>query len=123
MAILGSMLCVAGCIDGSSYTRGSNESVIQAHPGDVVSITLAENPSTGFVWNPTMTGDLTITGRTYTSGNPVGEMMGMVGVGGSRTWRLKVGNDHTQTFSAVLQRPGDPANRTMDTFTITFSVS
>jgi len=123
MAALVSVLCVAGCIDTNSYSRQDNGSIIQAHKGDTVAVTLGENPSTGFVWNPTTTGDLAIIGRTYTSGNPVCEMMGMVGVGGSRIWHLKVGNDQTQTFSAVLRRPGEPTNRTMGAFEITFSVS
>ena len=122
LAALGCVLLVTGCIDTHSYTRGNNGSIIQVQPGDTVTITLGENPSTGFVWNATPSGDLVITGRTYTSGNPVGEMMGMVGVGGSRTWHLTVGNDHTQTFSAVLRRPGEPENRTMGAFEITFSV-
>jgi len=122
LAALGCVLFVVGCVDTHSYTRGNNGSIIQAQPGDTVTITLGENPSTGFIWNATTSGDLVVTGRKYTSGNPIGEMMGMVGSGGSRTWQLTVGNDHTQTFSAVLRRPGEPGNRTMDAFEITFSV-
>ena len=122
LAALGCVLLVAGCIDAHSYTRGNNGSIIQAQPGDTVTITLGENPSTGFIWNATTSGDLVITGRTYTSGNPIGEMMGMVGSGGSLTYQLTVGKDHTQTFSAVQRRPGDPVNRTMSVFEITFSV-
>ena len=122
LAALGCVLLVTGCIDTHSYTRGNNGSIIQAQPGDTVTITLGENPSTGFSWNATTSGDLVITGRKYTSGNPIGEMMGMVGSGGSLTYQLTVGNDHTQTFSAVLRRPGEPTNRKMDTFEITFSV-
>ena len=122
LAALGCVLFVAGCIDAHSYSRENNGSVIQVQPGDTVTITLGENPSTGFVWNATTTGDLVITGRKYTSGNPIGEMMGMVGSGGSLTYQLTVGHDHTQTFSAVQRRPGDPQNRTMGTFEITFSV-
>jgi len=122
LAALGCVLLVTGCIDTHSYTRGNNNSIIQAQPGDTVTITLGENPSTGFIWNATTSGDLVITGRKYTSGNPIGEMIGMVGSGGSLTWQMTVGNDRTQTFSAVLRRPGEPENRTMGAFEITFFV-
>jgi inhibitor of cysteine peptidase len=122
MAVLGVVLFVTGCIDDHSYSSTDNNSTMPAQPGDTVTVTLGENPSTGFVWNATTSGDLVITGNNYASGNPVGEMMGMVGGGGSRSWRLSVGKDHTQSFSAVLRRPGEPFNRTINTFEITFSV-
>jgi predicted secreted protein len=115
------VLSVAGCLD-HSYGSENNGSTVRAEPGDEVTITLAENPSTGFVWNATTSGDLKITGKGYSSGNLVGEMMGMVGSGGSRTWHLSIGKDHVQTFSAVLRRPGEPVNRTLNIFEITFAV-
>jgi predicted secreted protein len=111
----------AGCVD-RTFDRSADGSVVQAVPGETVTITLAENPSTGFIWNATVTGDLAITGDDYSSGNPVGEMMGMVGGGGSRSWQLTVGKDREQTFSAVLRRPWEPVNRTLDTYSITFVV-
>jgi len=122
LAALGVVLFVAGCVDDHSYSSTDNNSTVRAQPGDTVTVTLGENPSTGFVWNATTTGDLVITGSKYASGNPVGEMMGMVGGGGSRSWHLSVGKDHIQTFSAVLRRPWEPVNRTINTFEITFSV-
>jgi len=122
LAALGVVLLVTGCVDNHSYSSTDNNSTVRAQPGDTVTVTLGENPSTGFVWNATTTGDLVITGSKYASGNPVGEMMGMVGGGGSRSWHLSVGKDHTQSFSAVLRRPGEPFNRTINTFEITFSV-
>jgi inhibitor of cysteine peptidase len=122
LAALGIVLFVTGCIDDQSYSSKDSGSTVQAQPGDAVTVTLGENPSTGFVWNATTSGDLVITGKDYASGNPVGELMGMVGGGGSRTWHLSIGKDHTQTFSAELRRPGEPVNRTLSTFEITFSV-
>jgi inhibitor of cysteine peptidase len=122
MMILAVVLLVAGCLD-RSFGRNADGSTVQVSPGDTVTITLGENPSTGFVWNATSSGDLTITGKEYTSGNPVGEMMGMVGGGGSVSWHVTIGTNPVQTFSAVLQRPWEPVNRTMDTYSITFITS
>jgi predicted secreted protein len=115
------LLSAAGCLE-QSYGSGSNGSVIHGEPGDTAVISLGENPSTGFVWNVTTRGDLEITGNGYSSGNPVGEIMGMVGSGGSRTWHLSMGKDPIQTFSAELRRPGEPVNRTIRAFELTFSV-
>jgi predicted secreted protein len=120
--ILAVVLVVAGCLD-RSFNRNNDGSTVQVTPGDTVTITLGENPSTGFVWNETISGDLSITNRQYTSGNPVGEMMGMVGGGGQVRWHVTIGRDNLQTFSAVLRRPWDPENRTFGTYSITFITS
>jgi predicted secreted protein len=122
MMILAVILLVAGCLD-RSFNRNNDGSTVQVTPGDTVTITLGENPSTGFVWNETILGDLTITNKEYTSGNPVGEMMGMVGGGGYLRWHVTIGRNNIQTFSAVMRRPGDPVNRTFDTYSITFITS
>jgi len=122
MMILAVVLLVTGCLD-RSFNRNNDGSTVQVTPGDTVTITLGENPSTGFVWNETILGDLTITNKEYTSGNPVGEMMGMVGGGGHLRWHVTIGRDSIQTFSAVLRRPGDPVNRTFETYSITFITS
>jgi inhibitor of cysteine peptidase len=122
IVILAVLLSVAGCLD-RSFNRNNDDSTVQVSPGDTVTIALGENPSTGFIWNATSSGDLTITGKEFTSGNPVGEMMGMVGVGGSVSWHVIIGRDPVQTFSAVLRRPGDPENRTMGTYSLTFMTS
>ncbi|MFA4825033.1 MAG: protease inhibitor I42 family protein [Methanoregula sp.] len=121
LAILAVVLSAAGCL-GQTYGSGNNGSTIRMAPGDTAVISLAENPSTGFVWNVTTTGDIKITGDGYSSGNPIGELMGMVGSGGSRTWHISIGNDPIQTFSADLRRPGEPVNRTLRSFEITFIV-
>jgi predicted secreted protein len=121
LVMLAGFLSVAGCLD-RSFDRSDDGSTVQATPGETVTITLAENPTTGFVWNATVSGDLAITGKDYASGNPVGELMGMVGGGGSRSWYLTIGNDREQTFSAALRRPFEPVNRTLDTYSITFVV-
>ncbi|MDD5188085.1 MAG: protease inhibitor I42 family protein, partial [Methanoregula sp.] len=62
LTVLGCVLLVTGCIDTHSYTQGNNGSIIKVQPGDTVTITLGENPSTGFIWNVTTSGDLVITG-------------------------------------------------------------
>lgn len=122
MMILAVVLLATGCLD-RSFDQNNDGSTVQVTPGDTVTITLGENPSTGFVWNETISGNLIITDKNYKSGNPVGDMMGMVGGGGSVRWHITIGSDDIQTFSAVKQRPGDPDNRTFGTYSITFITS
>jgi predicted secreted protein len=122
LAVLIGVVLSAGCLE-QAYSSESNGSIISMKPGDTAVISLGENPSTGFVWNVTTRGDLGITRKEYASGNPIGEVMGMVGSGGSRTWHLSIGKDHIQTFSADMRRPGDPVNRTLRSFEITFMVT
>ena len=90
LAVLAVVLSAAGCLE-QAYNIESNGSIIPMKPGDTAVISLGENPSTGFVWNVTTRGDLGITRKEYASGNPIGEVMGMVGSGGSRTWHLSSG--------------------------------
>ena len=90
LAVLAVILSVAGCLE-QEYSSESNGSIISMITGDTAIISLGENPSTGFVWNVTTRGDLGITRKEYASGNPIGEVMGMVGSVGSRTWHLSSG--------------------------------
>jgi len=91
------------------------------HEGDTTTISLGENPTTGFRWVANVTPGLVITSDEYESGNPVGEWMGMMGVGGTRTWHVKAMQAGNQTFSAVLVRNDRPYP--MNTYTITYQVS
>jgi predicted secreted protein len=111
----------AGCMD-QSYDRSDNGTVVPVKTGNTVRISLAENPSTGFSWNATTTGDLSVSHTGYTTGDPVGAIMGMVGGGGARTWDLVIGEEKVQTFSAAYRRPWEPANRTLGVYEITFTV-
>ncbi len=105
----------------NSFDESSNNATVTVTQGDTVAISLGENPSTGFRWVVNVTPGLAITGDTYGSGNPVGEMMGMVGVGGTRTWHLTALQAGSQTFSAVKVRADVPYP--VNTYSITFQVS
>ncbi len=120
--ILTTTIFLAGCME-KSFGRSDNGSVVQVKSGDTVRINLAENPSTGFSWNATTSGDLAITRDGYDTADTFGAVMGKVGGGGTRSWDLTIGKDITQTFSAVYRRPWEPENRTIDIFEITFAVA
>ena len=111
-----------GCTE-RSFDHSDNGTMVQVKSGDMVRINLAENPSTGFSWNATTTGDLVITRDGYDTSDSFGAMMGKVGGGGTRSWDLTIGKDRVQSFSAVYRRPWEPENRTIDRFEIAFTVT
>ena len=74
--------------------------------GDIVqntrfAIDLAENPTTGFMWNATLSPGLELQSSDYLQ-SPAAP--GMVGVGGTRTWVIITKDPGNQKFSAVYRR-------------------
>ncbi len=107
----------AGCLE-QSFDAGSNGTTAAVEPGETVHISLDETPSTGYVWNVTLTGDLVVTKTEFGS---LGSLTGMPGGdSGSRTWYLTIGTSPVQKFSAVKMRRGDNPERIVDRFDMTF---
>lgn len=113
------VLCI-GMSRVNSFEEGSNNATVHVVKGDTLTISLGENPTTGFRWVTNVTPGLVITSDGYKSGNPIGEMMGMLGCGGTRIWHVAVVQTGTQTFSAAMVRADIPWP--MRNYTITFQV-
>ena len=109
----------AGCL-GQSFDAGSNGTTAAVEPGETIRISLDETPSTGYVWNVTLAGDLVVTKTEFGS---LGALTGMPGGdSGSRTWYLTIGTSPIQKFSAVKMRRGDNPERIVDRFEMIFAV-
>jgi predicted secreted protein len=63
----------------------------------------AENPTTGFTWNRTLSAGLELQSSDYCQDHAP---MGMVGVGGTRTWVIVAKDPGDQKFSAIYRRSG-----------------
>ncbi|HWQ67757.1 MAG TPA: protease inhibitor I42 family protein [Methanospirillum sp.] len=81
---------------------------------ETISIYLKENPSTGFIWNATVTSGLHIENDTYIA-DPVNQ--GMAGSGGVHFWQIKGVAKGDHTFDAVYKRPWEPADGTENRYT------
>jgi predicted secreted protein/putative hemolysin len=82
-------------------------------------VVLPENPTTGFVWNATLSPGLELQSSDYRQDDaPVG----MVGVGGTRTWVIIAKDIGTQKFSAVYQRAWEPVTGNETTYTVNIRV-
>ncbi|MDD1710787.1 MAG: protease inhibitor I42 family protein [Methanoregulaceae archaeon] len=78
-------------------------------------VRLAENPSTGYSWNATVTSGLTIVDDAYEP-NPASQ--GMVGAPGTHYWILSGTATGQQKFSAIYMRPWENVTGTEDTFVL-----
>ena len=106
--------------DAAGYSFGveqNGENVTVPVAGEV-DVSLAENPSTGYSWNATVSPGLTIADDRYEQ-NATPE--GMVGVGGIRTWTLVPESPGVFAFSAVYRRPWENVTGTEDRFDLTLT--
>ncbi len=68
-------------------------------------VTLAENPTTGYLWNASTSNGLTILSSDFQENK---HAEGMLGVGGTRTWVILASGTGNQTFSATYLRSWEP---------------
>jgi len=87
--------------------------------GDVVIISLPENPTTGFSWNMTLSPGIALLNSTYIR-TPVAE--GIAGSGGTHVWTLSMQQAGTQTIAGVYKQPWMPTSDNDITYNLTFSV-
>lgn len=103
-----------------AYNETANGTVVDVTKGEIVAIALGENPTTGYMWNATLSSGLTLLNETYAEDK---HPEGMVGVGGTRTWTLRADGAGDQTFSAVYKRPWENATAQDEAFSLSFAVA
>ncbi|MBN1167492.1 MAG: protease inhibitor I42 family protein, partial [Methanospirillaceae archaeon] len=80
-------LFLAGCIQQTpvhAYTMEDNGNTYTVRMNDIVMVSLASNPTTGYEWSADTTGNLVISDQEFISDN----VPGMVGEGGFQKWTL-----------------------------------
>ena len=102
------------------YNETNNgETINGLRAGDVVTIRLPENPTTGFSWNTTLSSGIMLLNSTYIR-DPV--PAGVAGSGGTHVWTLLLKQSGTQTFHGVYKQPWMPASENDLTYDLTFNV-
>ena len=81
-------------------------------------IDLKENPTTGYMWNATVTSGLEIVNDSYIA--PETQLMGAPGM---HEWVIKATAPGNQTFMAVYHRPWEPVTTSDVTYTVKFVVT
>jgi len=80
---------------------------------------LAENPTTGFMWNATLSPGLELQSSDYRQDDiPTG----MVGAGGNRTWVIIAKDTGDQKFSAIYQRSWENVTGNETNYAVTIRV-
>jgi len=82
-------------------------------------IQLEENPTTGYMWNATLSPGLTLISTDYRE-NAHPERM--VGVGGTRTWIIHASENGARKFTAVYRRSWEQTTGGEKTYTLTINV-
>jgi len=89
----------------------SNGDILTIPASNRVLVTLAENPTTGYSWNASVSKGLTIVSDTYVAPNTT-----LIGAGGYHEWLLAPDGPGTYTFNAVYMRPWEGASSAASTF-------
>ncbi len=101
------------------YNESANNSTVTVFTGKEFVIELRENPTTGYMWNATVTSGLTILNDTYTMDAAPG---GMVGVGGTHSWILTGTEAGLQQFRATYMRPWENVTGSEEKFILNVNV-
>jgi len=86
---------------------------------DTINIYLKENPTTGYMWNATVSAGLRVENDTYVA-DPV--KPGVAGSGGMHYWLVQGVEKGNQTFDAVYMRSWEPLTGNETRFTMDITV-
>jgi inhibitor of cysteine peptidase len=105
LSAAGSLAACGEEADGTGpavYTEADDGRSVAAAVGDVLTVRLSENPSTGYSWEPTYSGGLEPGDDEFVapSASP-----GLVGAAGTRSFSFVVSAAGTQSFAAAYERP------------------
>ena len=99
-------------------TAADNSTTISVPEGGAVLVDLDENPTTGYQWNASVSGNARITIDSFIA--PYSETP-LVGAGGYHKWLVTFDGEPSGTFDAVYARPWEEPAEDADSFTITFA--
>jgi len=99
-----------------TFTEKDTGTTPEIAAGSRFAIQLAENPTTGYQWNTSTTAGLETLSTNYVE-NAHAE--GMTGVGGIRTWVLKITEPGNPSFTAAYKRSWEPATGNETAFKLT----
>ena len=102
------------------YTATASGTTVSAAVGDRVTITLDENPSTGYQWDLKLSPGLKLVASTFLgpSFSP-SPSPAIVGAGGVRTWLIEVVKPGVLTITGAYFRPWESASKSAARFSLT----
>lgn len=100
--------------------ESQNAATVYMNKSNLVTVRLAENPTTGFQWNLTTTPGLSIIKDEYLPSDSTGKL---VGSGGTHIWDISAVTTGNQQIHAIYERSWEPTAGNETTFSITVVVS
>ncbi|MGC9435587.1 MAG: protease inhibitor I42 family protein [Methanomicrobiales archaeon] len=96
------LLCLAAGCTGTAKTafdESDNQKTYEIEAGSTITVSLPENPTTGYEWTAQADGPLTIVDDEF-----IPPTSDLVGAGGTRVWTLQAESPGTAAFTAVYER-------------------
>ena len=103
-----------------TFTQADSGGTFSVSQGAVIQLRLAENPTTGYQWNLSVTPGISIVNNSYLPDDPTGRL---IGSGGTRVWFLEANETGEQVISGVYGRPWEASAGSAPGFTLTLVVS
>jgi len=100
--------------------ESQNTGTVYMNQSKIITVRLAENPSTGFQWNLTTTPGLRIIKDEYVSSDTSGKM---VGSGGTHVWDISTEMLGQQEIRAVYKRSWEPTTGNESAFSMKIIVT
>ncbi|WP_406661804.1 protease inhibitor I42 family protein [Methanolobus sp. ZRKC3] len=101
------------------YLQEDSGKTERALKGDIITIELAENPTTGYSWNLTASSGLSLKTDQY---KQTAENEMRMGAGGVHTWTFEVTGEESQLIEAVYKRPWEDTTGNEESFTLSIEV-
>ncbi len=102
-----------------TFTVADNGTTGTIAQNSAFAIQLAENPTTGYQWNATLSSGLVLQSSDYRMNDAA---PGMVGVGGTRTWIIMAKDLGAQKFSASYRRSWEPVTGNETAYNVNINV-
>lgn len=101
------------------FTEEQSGSSVDLKAGELVTIRLEENPTTGYSWNMSFTPGLELMKDEFFSSADTE----LVGAGGVHEWTFKASSAGQYNVSGIYKRPWEEITGDEDTFNLTLNVS
>lgn len=102
-----------------TFSEAQNDATVSVKQGNTITLSLNENPTTGYQWNLTTTPGLKVTRDIYVPSDVSGKI---VGSGGTHVWEIVVDERGRQMIQAVYKRSWEPVTGNETTFRMTVLV-
>ena len=100
--------------------ESQNTATVYMNRSSLITVRLAENPSTGFQWNLTTTPGLSIIKDEYVPTDTSGKL---VGSGGTHIWDISTVTIGEQKIQAIYKRSWEPTTGNESTFSMAVVVT